>query len=291
MTLRYGLREWYIFCLLWISDRVFALGTGGQGTSRRLLRGNYLIWFQGEQGYASMSNDMELIRNLEQILSTLRHELGNSVNSLKISLDVMRENYDLFDDSKKKEYLERGLKLLMRQQQLVDAMKSYSQFTANEQNEIPFLSFWTHFLSAASDRLKDGRTKIISRQDIEPCVIMGERAALNKVMTSILDNALEAVEEQEEPLVELVASKSNGWLKILIADNGSGIKENDLTRILIPLFSTKSGRTGMGLSIAQKLTLEMNGKMSIESSLGKGTQVNVWLKCGSAQDQSMKESL
>jgi signal transduction histidine kinase len=237
-----------------------------------------------------MSNDMELIRNLEQILSTLRHELGNSINSLKISLDVVRENYEVFDDAKRKEYLERGLKLLMRQQQLVDAMKSYSQFRVNEQNEIRFLSFWTHFLSAASERLKGGRIKLISRQEIEPCVILGDRAALNKVMTSILDNAVEAVEEQEEPLIELVASKSNGWLKIVLADNGSGIQNNDLTRIFTPLFSTKSGKTGMGLSIAQKLTLEMKGKMSIESSPGKGTQVTVWLKCAGVQEREHEKT-
>ena len=238
-----------------------------------------------------MSNDMELIRNLEQILSTLRHELGNSINSLKITLDVMRENYDLFDDAKRKEYLERGLKLLIRQQRLVDAMKSYSQFTVNEQNEIRFLSFWTHFLSAASERVKGGRIKLISRQEIEPCLIMGDRAALNKVMTGILDNAVEAVEEQDEPLIELAASKSNGYVKIVLTDNGSGIKENDLTRIFTPLFSTKSGKTGMGLSIAQKLTLEMKGKISIESSLGKGTQATVWLKCAGAKEGSMKKPL
>jgi len=237
-----------------------------------------------------MSNDMELIRNLEQILSTLRHELGNSVNSLKISLDVVRENYELFDDAKRKEYLERGLKLLVRQQQLVDAMKSYSQFKVNEQNEIRFLSFWTHFLTAASERLKGGRIKLISRQEIEPCVILGDRAALNKVMIGILDNAVEAVEEQEEPLIELVASRGNGWLKIVLADNGSGIRNNDLARIFTPLFSTKSGKAGMGLSIAQKLILEMKGKISIESSAGRGTQVTVWLKCAGAQEREHEKT-
>ena len=266
------------------------MGAAEQGTSPGPWHGNCWISYQGEQGFASMSNDMELIRDLEQILSTLRHELGNSINSLKISLDVMRENYDLFDDAKRKEYLERGLKLLMRQQQLVDAMKSYSQFRVNEQNEIRFLSFWTHFLSAASERIKGGRIKLISRQEIEPCVILGDRAALNKVMTSILDNAVEAVEEQEKPLIELVASRSNGWLKLVLADNGSGIKQNDLTRIFTPLFSTRSRKAGMGLPIAQKLVLEMRGKISIKSSFGKGTQVTVWLKSAGAKEGRMKKS-
>ena len=238
-----------------------------------------------------MNNDMELISNLEQILSTLRHELGNSINSLKITLDVMRENYELFDDAKRREYLERGLKLLIRQQQLVDAMKSYSQFTVNEQDEIRFLSFWTDFLRAASERLKGGSIKLIPRQEMDSCLIIGDRAALNKVMTNILDNAVEALEEHDEPLIELVASKDTGSVRVVFTDNGSGIKENDLARIFIPLFSTKSGKTGMGLSIAQKLAVEMQGRISIESILGKGTQATVWLKCAGAQEGCEKKPL
>jgi hypothetical protein len=47
-----------------------------------------------------MQEVIDQIENLEQILSTLRHEIGNSVNSLKVTLDVLRENYDRFDDEK-----------------------------------------------------------------------------------------------------------------------------------------------------------------------------------------------
>ncbi len=49
--------------------------------------------------------DILLIENLEEILSILCHEMGNPINSLKITLDVLRENYDLFDDIKKKEWI------------------------------------------------------------------------------------------------------------------------------------------------------------------------------------------
>ena len=232
-----------------------------------------------------MKTDIELIENLEQILSTLRHELGNSVNSLKITLDVLRENYDLFDDAKKKEYLKRGARLLARQQQLVDAMKSYSQFKVKEQNEIAFLSFWKHFLSSASSRVEDANIKLIHHREVEPCLIMGDRAALNKIMVSIVENAMEAVEGMDDPVIELKVSKTNSSLKIVVEDNGSGIRKNDMPRVFTPLFTTKPGKMGMGLPIARKLLLEMEGRIKVDSVFGSGTKARVWLKSVGGQER------
>ncbi|NTV34814.1 MAG: hypothetical protein HGA50_16185, partial [Deltaproteobacteria bacterium] len=79
---------------------------------------------------------------LEDLLSTLRHQLGNSVNALKVTLDVLHENFDLFNDEKKREYLERAKEVLGRQQAMVDAMRSYSSVNVNDQKPMDFLSFW-----------------------------------------------------------------------------------------------------------------------------------------------------
>ena len=234
-----------------------------------------------------MRTDIELVENLEQILSTLRHELGNSVNSLKITLDVLRENYDLFDDAKKKEYLKRGSRLLARQQQLVDAMKSYSQFKVNEQSEIAFLSFWKHFLRSVSSRVEDANIKLFHHGEVEPCLIMGDSAALNKVMIGILENAMEAVEGIDDPMIELEVSKTSSFLKILVEDNGSGIRKNDMPRVFTPLFTTKPGKMGMGLPIARKLLLEMKGRITIGSVFGGRTKARVWLKSVGGQETGM----
>jgi signal transduction histidine kinase len=51
-----------------------------------------------------------------------------------------------------------------------------------------------------------------------------------------------------------------------------------MSKIFIPLFSTKSGKMGMGLAIARKLSWEMGGRMEVESSLGIGTEARLWLK-------------
>ena len=233
------------------------------------------------------ASNLELIENLDQILSTLRHELGNPINSLKITLDVLQENYDLFDDVKRKDYLKRGLKLLARQEKLVEAMKSYSRFSAKEQDELPFVHFWEHFLTMASNRLKDKNIKFIHNLELQPCLIKANNMTLNRVMTNIFDNAIQALEIANDPQIELRVTLNNDFVTILLKDNGCGIRKSDISKVFIPLFTTKPGKMGMGLPIARKLLVKMEGWIEIESSFGDGTEVRVWLRTAGGHEKKV----
>jgi two-component system C4-dicarboxylate transport sensor histidine kinase DctB len=227
------------------------------------------------------------MENLEQILSTIRHEVGNSINSLKITLDVLRENFDLFDDAKKKDYLKRGSELVARQQDLVNAMKAYSSFNVKEQAEIQFLHFWEGFLTAAAMKLKDKGIKFVQDHELVPFRIKANNMALNNIMMNILDNAIQAVEFINDPQIELRVKIDDDFVTIMVKDNGCGIKKNDISKAFIPLFTTKPGKMGMGLSIARKLLVKMEGWMEIESSFEDGTEVRVMLRTAGGHEKEV----
>ncbi len=233
--------------------------------------------------------DILFIENIEEILSILCHELGNPINSLKITLDVFRENYDLFDDVKKKVYLKRASELLARQEKLIEVMKSYSKFSVKESKKIEFLPFWEHFSIMAINKLKAANIRLINNFETGSIHIKADNPALNKILAIILDNAIEALEKVNEPEIEMMAWRRNGFVMILMKDNGPGIRKNDIPKIFIPLFTTKPGKMGMGLPIARKLSLEMEGRMEIESVFGNGTEARLWLKTvGNQETESQK---
>jgi two-component system C4-dicarboxylate transport sensor histidine kinase DctB len=233
-------------------------------------------------------SDKLCIENLEGILSILRHELGNPVTSLKITLDVLRESYDLFDESKKRAYLSRASELVVRQEKIIEALKYYSKFSVKEKENISFHTFWKKFSIMVSNKLKDGNIRLINDLRAGPCLIQANNPALNRIMASIIDNAVEALAGVDEPTIELKAVKTNGFVKIALKDNGPGIRENDMARVFVPLFTTKPGKMGMGLTIAGKLTWEMGGRVEIESLSGSGTEAIVWLKA--VKDRPKKPS-
>ncbi len=69
------------------------------------------------------------------------------------------------------------------------------------------------------------------------------------------------------------------YIRLSVADTGSGMDEATIARAIEPFFSTKGiGRgTGLGLSMVHGLASQLGGALAIESQLGRGTNVEVWL--------------
>lgn len=226
------------------------------------------------------------VRFLEDLLSTFRHQLANSVNALKITLDVLHENFDLFDDEKKKEYLERAKEVLGKQQAMVDAMRSYSRMNVNDQKPMNFMSFWEQFLVT----LRQRKQKVTSIQSLQkgPCEIMGSPTAIQMVLIELLENALDAVEGIEDPKIELSVAGDSERIRICVKDNGCGIKPMDMGKIFVPLYTTKPQRKGLGLSIAFKLMAQMGGRLEIVRRDEGGTAATIWLQRVGGEDHGQE---
>lgn len=69
------------------------------------------------------------------------------------------------------------------------------------------------------------------------------------------------------------------YIRLSVADNGSGMDEQTLARAIEPFFSTKGiGRgTGLGLSMVHGLALQLGGALTLSSTPGVGTNVELWL--------------
>jgi signal transduction histidine kinase len=64
---------------------------------------------------------------------------------------------------------------------------------------------------------------------------------------------------------------------IIIQDNGAGMDRETLENIFIPYYTKKSSGSGLGMPIAKKIIEGHKGKILIDSKLGRGTKVGVYL--------------
>jgi signal transduction histidine kinase/ActR/RegA family two-component response regulator len=78
------------------------------------------------------------------------------------------------------------------------------------------------------------------------------------------------------------------YLRLSIADTGTGMDQRLLTRVLEPFFSTKpAGQgTGLGLSMAKGFAEQSGGGLTIDSTPGRGTMVHLWLPAAIRPDTS-----
>jgi signal transduction histidine kinase len=92
---------------------------------------------------------------------------------------------------------------------------------------------------------------------------------MKRAFVNILKNSFEAMPEGGKLTIK--SKKSGGKVEIAFADTGAGIPKETLERLFIPLFTTKARGMGFGLAICKRIIEAHGGKISVESTLGKGT--------------------
>ncbi len=225
-----------------------------------------------------MIDTTHLIEDLEQIFSTLRHEFGNTVNTLNMTLDVLISNYGAFSDSTKLEFLHRALEQVGRQHRFLDAMRSYAHAEVGQTQEIPLISFWKECVGLAMARLAGKQIGFKQHIQVEPYSIQINPSAIHRILSHLLDNAVDAVAEIESPEIELAAFMHSGSLVVQVRDNGPGISAEIQSKVVLPFFTTREGHSGLGLSISRKMLCQMEGRLELINRLPSGTEASMWLK-------------
>jgi hypothetical protein len=103
--------------------------------------------------------------------------------------------------------------------------------------------------------------------DVRACL---DADKMQEVILNLILNSIAAIDETGRVSVALSLPGEDA-LEIRVADNGHGIKEQNLSNIFTPFFSTKKGGTGLGLSISKRIVEEHHGTISVESREGQGT--------------------
>jgi signal transduction histidine kinase len=102
--------------------------------------------------------------------------------------------------------------------------------------------------------------------------VMGDRIQLQQVLLNLILNATEAMGSLEERIRELVISTEQGHADALVAvrDSGPGIDPAYLDRVFDAFYTTKSGGTGMGLSICRSIIEAHGGQLWAEANEPRG---------------------
>ena len=113
-----------------------------------------------------------------------------------------------------------------------------------------------------------------------------------EVIYNLIDNAYEAIDEKVNvlkrkstlifsPKIEISLIKKEYINVIKVFDNGIGIKEENIQKIFVPFFTTKTAAksgTGIGMYIVKRIVTEnLKGKIELKSEYMKGTEIIIEL--------------
>ncbi len=123
-----------------------------------------------------------------------------------------------------------------------------------------------------------GVTLASSLDPLLPCV-RGDRVQLQQVVLNLLLNAIQAASSQHAtaPAVSMVTRQVGTAVRLIVADSGTGIPPESMTRIFDPFFTTKPDGFGVGLSISRSIVEVHGGQLSAANQASGGAEFVVTL--------------
>ncbi len=131
-------------------------------------------------------------------------------------------------------------------------------------------------VAAWRDAVSDRTCAPVVRTEGDAGAVRWDRRAIRHILGRLLDNAEQHTPPPHEVEVE-VRPDGRDAIAITVRDHGTGIPADLLERALLPFFPQHRGRPGLGLTVADKLTRALAGRLTIASEEGVGTEVRVVL--------------
>ena len=228
----------------------------------------------------SIAEAVNSMDNIGYVFSGIRHELGNPINSIKMTLSVLKRNLNEYSPAAVEKFVDRAMTEISRVEFLLQALKSFSIFENPEIQNVQIDDFLTRFIALVSNDLQQSGIKISKTVESNVKNISADPRLLHQVMMNLITNASDALTGRENRKIGIRALRHDGLIAIVVEDNGCGMSKEAQANLFKPFFTTKNRGTGLGLMITLKMVTLMKGNMEVKSVKDKGTRVTVILPAG-----------
>ncbi|EKD69095.1 MAG: signal transduction histidine kinase sensor [uncultured bacterium] len=125
--------------------------------------------------------------------------------------------------------------------------------------------------------IKSRNSQIVYQACQEKAEIIGNASQIEQVLINIITNAVDSIPAEREGLVRVELNVKEALVYCMVKDNGCGMDEELAANIFEPFFTvrSKSGGSGLGLSICQAIIAQHNGSINCRSKTGEGSVFTV----------------
>lgn len=220
-----------------------------------------------------------------RFLATMSHELRTPLNAIIGFSEMLTDRTIALDDDRRRDYArlinESGRHLLSVVNGILDMSKMEAgnfEITPEPFAPAPVIEGCCELLAL---RAQEAGIALKTALAADLPEVHADRRALNQILINLISNAIKFTERGGT--VTVGARRDGHDLLVSVTDTGVGVGEDDLARLGEPFFQARSSYdrrhdgTGLGLSIVKGLVRLHGGRIDIQSKLGEGTRVAVYL--------------
>lgn len=220
------------------------------------------------------------------LASSVTHEFNNIlttiINYAKIGLKATAE-------ADRVAALDKVLKAGQRAANITGSMLGFARKNSTRREPTDIIALVEEVLTLCDKDLRNHRITVEKRFEGNPKanVVPGQ---IEQIFLNLVINARQAMTSGGKLRVEVFVNPQTNLVEIKFADSGCGIPADKLRQIFEPFYTTKRpdteghGGTGLGLSVCRQIIEQHQGRIRVESLVGKGTIFTVKLPLESPEE-------
>ena len=220
--------------------------------------------------------ESEKLASVGRLASSIAHEINNPLESVTNLLYILASRVE---DEETLKFVITAQEELARVSQIATHTLRFHKQSSNK-TEVDLKALALSVLALYRARLESSQiTAVVECAD--DIHLSGYEGELRQVLVNLVANAYDAMRLGGKLIVRV--HRTRNWksgesgVRILVADNGSGMNSTTRARLFEPFYSTKGvGGTGLGLWISRDLILKNNGTVSVRSSSRPGRSGTVF---------------
>ena len=246
-------------------------------------------WQSNDEIGALIKQYNELVVKLEQSAAELQrtttesawrgvarqvaHEIKNSLTPMRLSLQLLQRSVDNGAENLD-ERIKRTSDTLIEQidalSDIASSFSTYAKLPENDPKPLDLAELVGNVVNLYSSTENIAFTFDYDKN--QDYTFVGDKTNLNSAISNIIKNAVQAIGTKTDGKIEVGLIANEQKYLISIKDNGRGIKEEDKKQVFLPNFTTKTGGSGVGLSLTYNIIQSAGGRITFESEEGVGTE-------------------
>lgn len=203
-----------------------------------------------------------------EMAKQVAHEIKNPLTPMRLTVQSFQRKFDPEDPNvhqKLDEYTDTLIHQIDTMSAIASAFSNFAKMPA-QQNEILNVP---KIVKLALDIFNENY--IVFHSEKEEILAKFDRTQLIRVVTNLVKNATQALQEEENPKILVEVSEEDKMVVIRVSDNGIGVSKEDTEKVFEPKFTTKSSGMGLGLAMVKNIVETYQGEITFISDKDKGT--------------------